>query len=75
MNASISIWLDGTSSMHGPLPVGETKTASEKTPAEIGFDYCNQLFKLEEIYADLDADAWKANRLETEPAIWKAYWP
>ena len=53
---------------------GKTKTASEKTSAEIGFDYCNQLFKLEEKYAGLDADTRKAKRLETEPAIWEAYW-
>ena len=53
---------------------GKMKTASEKTPAEIGFDYCNQLFKLEEKYAGLDADTRKAKRLETEPAIWEAYW-
>ena len=55
--------------------LGKTKTASEKPPAEIGFDYCNQLFKLEEKYAGLDADTRKARRFETEPAIWEAYWP
>ena len=53
---------------------GKSKKSPEKTPAEIGFDYCNQLFKLEKEYADLDADTRKARRLETEPAIWEAYW-
>ena len=49
---------------------GKTK----KTPAEIGFDYCNQLFELEKEYVGLDAATRKKKRLETEPAIWKAYW-
>ena len=38
---------------HDALP-GKMKTASERPPAEVGFDYCNQLFKLEEKYAGLD---------------------
>ena len=58
---------------HDALP-GKTKKSPDKTPAEIGFDYCNQLFELEKEYADLDADTRKAKRLETEPAIWEAYW-
>ena len=53
---------------------GKSKKSPDKTPAEIGFDYCNQLFELEKEYADLDADTRKARRLETEPAIWEAYW-
>ena len=53
---------------------GKTKKSKEKTQAEIGFDYCSQLFELEKEYADLDADTRKAKRLETEPAIWEAYW-
>lgn len=53
---------------------GKTKKSKEKTPAEIGFDYCSQLFELEKEYADLDVDTRKAKRLETEPAIWEAYW-
>ena len=52
---------------------GKTRKSSDKTPAEIGLDYCNQLFELEKEYADLDADTRKAERLETEPAIWEAY--
>ena len=35
----------------------------------IGFEYCNQLFKLEKEYAELDAETRKAKRLETEPAV------
>lgn len=58
---------------HEALPV-KSKKSPDKTPAEIGFDYCNQLFELEKEYADLDADTRKARRLETEPAIWEAYW-
>ena len=53
---------------------GKSKKSPEKTPAEIGFDYCSQLFELEKEYSDLDADTRKARRLETEPAIWEAYW-
>ena len=53
---------------------GKSKKTKEKTPAEIGFDYCNQLFELEKEYTDLDAETRKVKRLETEPAIWKAYW-
>lgn len=58
---------------HDALP-GKSKKSPDKTSAEIGFDYCNQLFEQEKKYADLDADARKAKRLETEPAIWEAYW-
>ena len=53
---------------------GKSRKSSDKTPAEIGLNYCNQLFELEKEYADLDADTRKAKRLETEPAIWEAYW-
>ena len=58
---------------HDALP-GKSKKSPDKTPAEIGFDYCNQLFELEKEYAALDADTRKVRRLETEPAIWEAYW-
>lgn len=58
---------------HDALP-GKSKESPDKTSAEIGFDYCSQLFELEKEYADLDADTRKAKRLETEPAIWEAYW-
>lgn len=43
-------------------------------PAEIGLDYCNQLFELEKQYQDLDPEDRKRLRLETETPIWKAYW-
>ena len=58
---------------HDALP-GKSKKSPDKTPAEIGFDYCHQLFELEKEYADLDADTRKAKRLKTESAIWEAYW-
>ena len=50
---------------------GKSRKSSDKTPAEIGLNYCNQLFELEKEYADLDADTRKAKRLETESAIWE----
>ena len=52
----------------------KSKKSGAKTPAEIGFEYCSQLFKLEKEYEELDAETRKAKRLETEPAIWEAYW-
>lgn len=58
---------------HDALP-GKSKKSPDKTPAEIGFDYCSQLFELEKEYADLNVDTRKARRLETELAIWEAYW-
>lgn len=58
---------------HDALP-GKAKKSPDKTPAEIGFSYCNQLFELEKEYAQLDAGTRKAKRLETEPAIWEVYW-
>lgn len=56
---------------HDALP-GKSKKSPDKTPAEIGFDYCSQLFELEKEYADLDADTRKA--MTSKPAIWEAYW-
>lgn len=53
---------------------GESRKSPDKTPAEIGFGYCNQLFELEKEYTDLDVETRKAKRIETEPAIWEAYW-
>ena len=58
---------------HEALP-GKPGKSPDRTLAEIGFDYCNQLFELEKEYADLDAATRKAKRLETEPTIWEAYW-
>ncbi len=54
--------------------LGKSKKFPNETPVEVGFDYCNQLFEQEKEYAYLDADIWKAKRLETESAIWEAYW-
>lgn len=56
------------------LPSKSKKVPGKTTAAEIGFDYCNQLFELEREYADLSPEKRKAKRLETQPAIWKAYW-
>lgn len=38
-------------------------------PAEIGLEYCNQLFELEKQYMDLDPDERKQLRLETETPV------
>ena len=45
---------------------GKNRKSPGRTPAEIGFDYCNRLFELEREYADLDAVPRKTKRLETE---------
>lgn len=58
-------WVDALSSK---------KSINPKAPAEIGYDFCNQLFKLEKEYADLEPDIRKERRLEKEPPVWKAYW-
>lgn len=58
-------WFDALSSK---------KSINTKVPAEIGYDFCNQLFELEKEYADLEPDIRKERRLETEAPIWKAYW-
>lgn len=51
---------------------GKSKKTKEKTPAEIGLDYCDQLFELEKEYEELDAEARKAKRLKIESAMWEA---
>ena len=58
---------------HDALPE-KSKKSPDKTPPEIGFDYCNQLFELEKEYTDLDADTRKTRHLEMESAIWGTYW-
>jgi len=44
------------------------------TPAEIGFAYCNKLFKLEEGFAGMSPDERKEKRLEQEVPVLRAYW-
>lgn len=44
------------------------------TSAEIGRDYCNQLFKIEESLKDLSAEERKLKRLELEKPVLDAFW-
>ncbi|KPU43151.1 transposase IS66 family protein [Oxobacter pfennigii] len=47
---------------------------SAPTNAEIGRDYCNRLFKIEEELADLSPDKRYQKRLEQEKPILEAFW-
>ena len=44
------------------------------TSAEIGRDYCNQLFKIEESLKDLSSEERKNKRLELEKPVLDAFW-
>jgi len=55
------------------IPSGKSET-SAKTPGEIGYDYCNQLFLLERQFKDLSAEKRKEARLEQEVPVLKAFW-
>jgi len=44
------------------------------TSAEIGRDYCNQLFKMEEDLKDLTPDEKYSKRLELEKPVLEAFW-
>ena len=44
------------------------------TSAEIGRDYCNQLFKIEESLKDLSPEERKFKRLELEKPVLDAFW-
>lgn len=44
------------------------------TSAEIGRDYCNRLFKIEESLKDLSAEERKLKRLELEKPVLDAFW-
>ncbi|OLR62161.1 hypothetical protein BHF69_05370 [Anaerostipes sp. 992a] len=46
----------------------------KKLPAEVCFAYCNHIFYLEKQYKDLDPEARKEKRLETEVPIWNGFW-
>lgn len=57
------------------IPAAKRKTNGPPLlPVEVGLDYCNQLFMLEDYYKDLVPDQKKQQRLQTEVPIWKAYW-
>ena len=52
----------------------EKAKAAKKTPAEIGLNYCNQLFRVERELKGLSAEDRKAKRLEREVPIWDSFW-
>jgi hypothetical protein len=55
------------------IPVRNAKGASP-TSAEIGRDYCNQLFKIEEGLANLSPEKRYCKRLELEKPVLEAFW-
>lgn len=55
------------------IPVKKSKDASP-TSAEIGRDYCNQLFKIEDSLKDLSPDERFQKRLELEKPVLEAFW-
>lgn len=55
------------------IPAKKSKDASP-TSAEIGRDYCNQLFKIEDSLKDLSPDERFHKRLELEKPVLEAFW-
>lgn len=55
------------------IPDTKNKDAP-KTNAEIGRDYCNQLFEIEKPLSDLPADKRKEERLRLEKPVLEAFW-
>lgn len=55
------------------IPADRNKVVS-KIPAEIGYNYCNQLFELERQFKDMTAEQRKEARLEQEVPVLKAFW-
>lgn len=53
---------------------GRKAKDSPLTSAEIGRDYCNQLFKIEEWLADLSPEEKYCKRLELEKPVLEAFW-
>lgn len=47
---------------------------SPRSNAEIGRDYCNQLFEIEKTLVDLSHDKRKAERLRLEKPVLEAFW-
>lgn len=52
----------------------EKAKEEQKIPAEIGLNYCNQLFRIERKLKELPAEERKAKRLELEMPIWDSFW-
>lgn len=55
-------------------PTGKRLESKPPTPAEIGRDYCNRLFKIEETLAGLTPDERYLKRLELEKPVLDAFW-
>lgn len=54
--------------------VPKRRTSDKRTPAEEGVLYCNQLFKLEEKFADDTPEIRKTKRLEQSKPVLDAFW-
>ena len=55
------------------MPAATSKTDTSSN-GEIGRDYCNKLFKIEEGLADLSAEEREDKRLELEKPVLEAFW-
>jgi len=53
---------------------GRKDKGTSLTSAEIGRDYCNQLFKIEEGLSDLSPEERYSRRLELEKPVLEAFW-
>jgi len=53
---------------------GKKATDASLTNAEIGRDYCNQLFKIEESLKDFSSDERFSRRLELSKPVLEAFW-
>lgn len=49
-------------------------SGAPRTKAEIGRDYCNELFEIEKVLASLSLDKRKAERLRLEKPVLEAFW-
>lgn len=55
-------------------PTDKRSEKGSPTPAEIGRDYCNRLFKIEETLSGLTPDERYLKRLELEKPVLEAFW-
>lgn len=56
------------------IPTGKRPENGPLTPAEIGRDYCNRLFKIEDALSGLTPDQRCLKRLELEKPVLEAFW-
>lgn len=56
------------------VPTGKRLESKPPTPAEVGRDYCNRLFKIEETLSALSPDKRYLKRLELEKPVLEAFW-